>query len=230
MQEGFRQTEGIVCEFKHTIYTPSELRGNLRCPAVIVNEHLTGKVDFGFVGAGVRWVAVGLNNQVLLVSLHMPHSRLSIQIFRETLEEVDACIRATAFKKIIIGMDANVHVGSVVDELTVGPNVFVRVDSSLDLERAQSLHAFLVEHGLSLSSTFTSPGFEQITRENWNGLGQSQIDFVAHSFSIAAVDVAVDSTLATSTDHFGVYAQLGIAYLPKINCAKGLPRNRGWLL
>ena len=62
MQEGFRQTDGIVCEFKHTIYTPSELRGNLRCPAAIVNEHLTGKVDFGFVGAGVRWVAVGLNS------------------------------------------------------------------------------------------------------------------------------------------------------------------------
>ena len=78
------------------------------------------------------------------MSLHLPHSGSSISIFIETLEELDACTRATVFKKIILGMDANVPMGSVVDGLTVGANVYVRVDSSLDLERAQSLHTFLV--------------------------------------------------------------------------------------
>ena len=78
LQEGFRQTDGIASEFNHLLFTSSHLVGNLRCPAILVNERLRDGAEISFAGSGERWVAVSVDGAMLFVSLHLPHSKHSI--------------------------------------------------------------------------------------------------------------------------------------------------------
>ena len=70
LQEGFRRTEGIASELGHLLFTPTTLVGNLRCPAVLVNERWKSVVNVDFAGSGDRWVAVSFAGSSLLISLH----------------------------------------------------------------------------------------------------------------------------------------------------------------
>ena len=54
LQEGFSRTEGVASEFEHVLFTPTTLTGNLRCPAVLINERWRNTVDVDYAGSGDR--------------------------------------------------------------------------------------------------------------------------------------------------------------------------------
>ena len=56
LQEGIRQTEGIESEFGHLLFTSAHLVGNLRCPAILVNDRWKGLVDVSFVYTKRQWL------------------------------------------------------------------------------------------------------------------------------------------------------------------------------
>ena len=70
LQECFRKLDGVNVG-AHELFTPSELMGGLRCPAVIVNRKWKGQSKI--VGGAARWTAVELDGQLTLISVHMPH-------------------------------------------------------------------------------------------------------------------------------------------------------------
>ena len=123
MQEGFRQTEGIVSEFKHLVFTSSHLVGNLRCPAILVNQRWIDELEVAFAGSGGRWVAISFSAQFLFISLHPPHSKFSLDEFMEPMDELKSFLLNRRERNIVIGVDANVGVSSVVDFCHVGASV-----------------------------------------------------------------------------------------------------------
>ena len=70
LQECFRKLDGVNVG-AHELFTPSELLGGLRCPAVIVNRKWKGQSKI--VGGAARWTAVELDGQLTLLSAHLPH-------------------------------------------------------------------------------------------------------------------------------------------------------------
>ena len=181
LQEGFRRTEGIASEFGHLLFTPSTLYGNLRCPAVIVNERWKSAVDVAFVGSGDRWVAVSFANEFLFISLHLPHTGgHSVVDFAKPLGELRDFMSTRPERYCMVGMDANVEMGAFVDFHQVGSAVSGQQHTQLELRRATLLHSFLAESDLYLSNTFVGPDAGDInTRTNWSGAQSKQIDFLA---------------------------------------------------
>ena len=70
LQECFRKLDGVNVG-AHELFTPSELLGGLRCPAVIVNRKWKGQSKI--VGGAARWIAVELDGQLTTISAHVPH-------------------------------------------------------------------------------------------------------------------------------------------------------------
>ena len=69
LQECFRKMDGVNVG-AHELFTPSELMGGLRCPAVIVNQKWSGQLKI--VGGVARWTAVELDGQLTFISAHLP--------------------------------------------------------------------------------------------------------------------------------------------------------------
>ena len=70
LQECFMKLDGVDVG-AHELFTPSELLGGLRCPAVIVNRKWKGQSKI--VGIAARWTAVELDGQLTVNSAHLPH-------------------------------------------------------------------------------------------------------------------------------------------------------------
>ena len=68
LQECFRKLDGLNVG-AHELFTPSELMGGLRCPAVIVNRKWKGQSKI--VGDAARWTAVELGGQLTFISVHI---------------------------------------------------------------------------------------------------------------------------------------------------------------
>ena len=75
LQEGLRQLEGIGAG-AHGIYTPPNLEGGLRCPAVVINRRHAAHARYA--GGHGRLVAVDVENKFLVLSAHLPHTGLSL--------------------------------------------------------------------------------------------------------------------------------------------------------
>ena len=67
-----RKLEGVDVG-NHALFTPSSLDGGLRCPAIVVRAPEVRWAKQA--GEGLRWVAVDLGPDVVIVSAHMPHAR-----------------------------------------------------------------------------------------------------------------------------------------------------------
>ena len=85
LQECFRKLDGVNVG-SHELYTPSELLGGLRCPAVIVNQKWSGQAKA--VGGAGRCTAVELDGQMTFISAHLPHKRKNLGEFESTLSEI----------------------------------------------------------------------------------------------------------------------------------------------
>ena len=201
LQEGFRQTDGVDAGC-HLLFTPGQLIGNLRCPAVLVNSRWVDQVDIRFEGSGARWVAVSFGGRMLFLSVHLPHRKSNIGDFAAVLDELRSFLAGRSEKHLIVGMDANVEVTSIVDFCHVGLAVPVRQPEPDVLERAALFHEFLAEKGLCLVNTFSDADASNcFTRTNWSGVGSFQVDFVAASLAVPCLDVGVDDLLEHSSDH-----------------------------
>ena len=69
LQECFRKLDGVNVG-AHELFTPPELLGGLRCPAVIVNQKWSGQSKIA--GSAARWTAVELGGQLTFISAHLP--------------------------------------------------------------------------------------------------------------------------------------------------------------
>ena len=201
LQEAFRRTDGIASEWEHLIFTTEAIWGGLRCPAIIFNHCWAQLVKP--LGSGKRWVAVRFGMDAIFLSLHLPHTGLSLAEYRSTLYDVAGFLHPLSYRHLTIGVDANVGVAGIVDYAHVGEAVLHReycVDTS---ERSQLLHEFLVDHGLVLVNTFVeaSDPSNLITRSSWGGGGGAQIDFLAVSSNLSCINAGVDYSLSFTTDH-----------------------------
>ena len=85
LQECFRKLDGVNVG-AHELFTPSELMGGLRCPAVIVNRKWKGQSKI--FGSAARWTAVELDGQLALISAHLPHKGRKLGEFEAALTEL----------------------------------------------------------------------------------------------------------------------------------------------
>ena len=85
LQECFRKLDGVNVG-AHELFTPSELLGGLRCPAVIVNRKWKGQSKT--VGCAARWTAVELDGQLTLISAQLPHKGRKLGEFDAALMEI----------------------------------------------------------------------------------------------------------------------------------------------
>ena len=73
LQECFHKLDGVDVGV-HELFTPSELLGGLRCPAVIVNRKWKGQSKI--VGGAARWTAVAFQHTCLTKEANWENSRL----------------------------------------------------------------------------------------------------------------------------------------------------------
>ena len=90
LQECFRKLDGVDVGV-HDLFTPSELLGGLRCPAVIVNRKWKGQSKI--VAGAARWTAVELDGQLTLISAHLPHKGSKLGEFEATLTEIQEFLK-----------------------------------------------------------------------------------------------------------------------------------------
>ena len=102
LQEGFRELEGLDAG-GHGLFTPPELEGGLRCPAVVVHSRRAASARY--VGGRARWVAVDVEEEYLTISAHLPHIGKSLQEYASTLEEITGFVLDYPKRKVLLGGD-----------------------------------------------------------------------------------------------------------------------------
>ena len=203
LQETFVCADGLELESKHVVFTGSDRDGDCRLPGVLVHERWASNCRV--VGEGSRWLAVRVSDDLLLISLHLPHQGKSLDEFAHCLHDVDAFLDTQSCKHVCLGMDANVKACDVVDGLHVGENVLLGTSSG-NYDRSILLLEFLCKHQLYLTNTFGDVDpTQRATRFNWNGEGASQIDFLATSWTLSCLEISVDQVLEFRSDHRLVY-------------------------
>ena len=105
----------------HELFTPSELMGELRCLAVIVNRKWKGQSKI--VGGAARWTAVELDGQLTLISAHLPHKGRKLGEFEATLTELQEFLNGRPKQHVILGGDFNVNLFGMTDYLHVGESI-----------------------------------------------------------------------------------------------------------
>ena len=114
--------------------------------------------------------SVSFAGTMLLISVHLPHSRQSFTDFLTPLNELRHFLETRSETKILVGFDANTGVGALVDYCHVGPAVPARRQSRHDLQRASAFHSFLTDFGLCLTNTFVFLISKSINDKLRNGL------------------------------------------------------------
>ena len=118
LQECFRKLDGLNVG-AHELFTPSELLGGLRCPAVIVNRKWKGQSKI--VGGAARWTAVELDGQLTLISVHFPQKGRKLGEFEAALMEIQENVRPK--QHVFLGGDFNVSLFGMTDYLHVGESI-----------------------------------------------------------------------------------------------------------
>ena len=168
LQECFRKLDGVNVG-AHELFTPSELMGGLRCPAVIVNWKWKGQSKI--VGGAARWTAVELDGQLTLISAHLPHKGRKLGEFEATLTELQEFLNGRPKQHVILGGDFNVNLFGMTDYLHVGesiprPRTLIDTNDSL---RARALHTMVTELDLTVTNTWMNADTERelFTRSSW---------------------------------------------------------------
>ena len=201
LQEGFRKLEGLDAG-GHGLFTPPELEGGLRCPAVVI--HSRRAAGARYVGGRARWLAVDVEEEFLVLSAHLPHIGKSLQDFASTLEEIGAFVQSYPKRLVLLGGDLNTKLAGTSDDVHIGPAV-PRVNlRAAERVRASMVMEFVTKLGLTVANTFADCTHEHLmaTRENWNGQGDAaQIDFVLASSNLHIAEASVEQYLSCATDH-----------------------------
>ena len=147
LQECFRKLDGVNVG-AHELFTPSELLGGLRCPAVIVNRKWKGQSMI--VGCAARWTAVELDGQMTFIS----HKGKKMGEFDAVLMEIQEFLNGRPKQHLILGGDFNVSLYGMTDFFHVGesiprPRTLVDTNDSL---RARALHTMVAELDLTVTN------------------------------------------------------------------------------
>jgi endonuclease/exonuclease/phosphatase family metal-dependent hydrolase len=201
LQEGFRVLEGLDGG-GHGVFTPPELEGGLRCPVVVVHSRRAETARY--VGGRVRWVAVDVDEEYLVISAHLPHIGKSLQEYASTLEEIKGFVSEYPKRKVLLGGDLNVKLAGTTDNVLIGPSVPRANLRAQERERASLIVEFVAKLGLIVANTFANCNHEHLmtTRTNWSGRGtEAQIDFVLASANMVLTEASVEQYLSGDTDH-----------------------------
>ncbi|CAE8695540.1 unnamed protein product, partial [Polarella glacialis] len=227
IQEGFRRLDGISTG-EHVLFTPPELCGGLRCPAIFVHSRWTGEVRMAG-GGGSRWVAVDFQGEMLLISAHLLHKRRTLLELETTLEEIQAVIAAHPKHKVVLGVDANTKLNGTVDYQHIGAQVPRAVLTAAERERAKAVHTFTAEGGLMVANTWMGGDTDDqwFTRTNWDGEGPAQIDYIMTSMAVKVENIWIEKHTWFNSDHHALVCKWATGKGPKQprSSAQSL---RGW--
>ncbi|CAE8637304.1 unnamed protein product [Polarella glacialis] len=214
IQEGFRRLDGISTG-EHVLFTPPELCGGLRCPAIFVHSRWTGEVRMA--GGGSRWVAVDFQGEMLLISAHLPCKRRTLLELETTLEEIQAVIAAHPEHKVVLGVDANTKLNGTVDYQHVGAQVPRAVLTAAERERAKAVHTFTAEGGLMVANTWMGGDTDDqwFTRTNWDGEGPAQIDYIMTSMAVKVENIWIEKHTWFNSDHRALVCRWATGKGPK---------------
>ena len=228
LQEGLRKLEGADAG-AHAIFTPSELDGGLRCPAVIVHAKLAAQAKQA--AAGRRWVAVDVGKDMVIISAHLPHARRSLQEYTLVLQELDHFLQTRSGRRVVLGMDANVRMASLRDPGLIGPAVphAMRDITAMERSRAAALHELMSKRRLMAANTFATESTREllVTRHAWKAeSGGEQVDFILSS-GWWLVESHVDQHLQVDSDHRAVSAEF-LYTGPSLKGTRGARCVRNW--
>ena len=163
LQEGFKRLNGVETRGGHGIFTPCRQLGGLRSPAIIVRSG-SACVDVVFLASDTCWLAVRSESlKMILVSLLLPHRRMSTSIFtvlREFLLEYRGAYR------FVFGTDTNTHLWGCSDGRLIGNSVPPL--SQKDADKLVCLTEFLYEFDLRADNTWTEVATP--TRRAWSSV------------------------------------------------------------
>ena len=209
LQECFRKLDGVEVGV-HELFTPSELLGGLRCPAVIVNRKWKGQSKI--VGGAARWTAVELGGQLTFISAHLPHKGKKLGEFEAVLMEIQEFVSERPKQHVILGGDFNASLFGMTDYFHVGesiprPRTMIDTNDSL---RARALHTMVTELDLTVTNTWMNADTERelFTRSSWSNPEDSltQMDFIMISRKLEMKHVQVLDSDWFKTDHRAVHA------------------------
>ena len=213
LQECFRKLDGVDVGV-HELFTPSELLGGLRCPAVIVSRKWKGQSKI--VGDAARWIAVELDGQMTLISAHLPHKGSKLGEFEATWRNSKEFLNGRPKQHVIFGRDFNANLFGMTDYFHVGesiprPRTVIDTNDSL---RARVLHTMVTELDLTVTNTWMNADTERelFTRSSWSNQEDSltQMDFIMTSRKLEMKHVQVLESDWFKTDHRAVYAVLSL--------------------
>ena len=225
LQEAFCRTEDIEFEGGHVMFTCDSRLGGLRIPAILVHERWVSSSRL--LASGERWLAVGIGEDLVLLSVHLPHRNLNFSDYAACLTEVLTFLSDMGSRSLILGLDANTCVHSIVDHFHIGGSVTPGFSDSLECERALFFLEFLSSAGFYLANTFMEDGQSQYhTRIGWSAPSvRSQIDFIGLSLNLHCADTGVDREMSYSSDHQYVWAALVNQKRPPYHQKRFAPRN-----
>jgi hypothetical protein len=234
LQEGFCRLEGINTG-AHVLYTPPSRFGALKCPAIIVHRRWLD--DVRAAGGGARWVAIAFRSEIMMISAHLPHSGRGLLELELAIEEISSFMAKHAGFKFFIGTDANAKLWGATDHYHVGAQVPRAVMSALDRERAKSFHTFIADWNLIAANTWmnATSDADLITRNNWDGSGSAQIDFVLVSEDVVVEDVWIEDQEWFATDHKPIVCRWRLkedkaqSRSSRIICIRNWAPTPGWL-
>ena len=205
LQECFRKLDGVNVG-AHELFTPSELMGGLRCPAVIVNRKWKGQSKI--VGGAARWTAVELDGQLTLISAHLPHKGRKLGEFEATLTELQEFLNGRPKQHVILVCYDRLSPCGRVDPETEN------VDRHKRLIACESATHDGAEMDLTVTNTWMNADTERelFTRSSWSNPEDSltQMDFIMTSRKLEMKHVQVLDSDWFKTDPRAVYAVLSL--------------------
>ena len=102
LQECFRQLDGVNVG-AHDLFTPPDLLGGLRCPAVVVNQKWSGQSK------------IELDGQMTFISAHLPHKGKKLGEFEAVLVDIQEFVSGRLKQHSILGGDFNASLHGMTD-------------------------------------------------------------------------------------------------------------------
>ena len=212
LQEGFKRLEGVSVSGGHGVFTPCRQIGGLRSPAIIVRS---GSVcdDVVFLASDPRWLAVKSESlEVIFVSLHLPHRRISLVDYTSTFSVLrEALLAYRGAFRFVLGADTNTQLWGCSDGRLVGNSVIppYAAQTQKDADKLTCLAEFLAEFDLRADNTWTEVATP--TRRSWGsvrhplaleGEEETQMDFLLSSSSIGLEECRVEQAIDFRSDHW----------------------------
>ena len=231
LQECFRKLDGVNVG-AHELFTPPELLGGLRCPAVTVSQKWSGQSKIA--GSAARWTAVELGGQVTFISAHLPHKGKKLGEFEAALMEIQEFVSGRPKQHVILGGDFNASLYGMTDSFHVGesiprPRTLVDTNDSL---RARALHTMVTELDLTVTNTWMNADTERelFTRSSWSNPEDSltQMDCIMTSRKLDMEHVRVLDSDWFKTDHRAVFAVLALRPKLRYTNLRGWEPDESW--